>query len=578
MAPAAPTIYEGNDAALLARFAESRDGRAFADLVRRHAGLIHSAALRRVGSADAADVTQAAFLVLLRKPDQALRAANRPGGLAAWMLAITRNLCNNAQRRRRRREHHEREAAVPGDDATIGGDPVEALAWREVAPLLDDAVLSLPAGDRAAILMKFYENRPATEIAAALDVSHDAARQRIARALKKLRRRLDAKGVAVPSALLATLLTARAVRAAPPDLTVACCALATGGTATAAAIALTKGTTSMMTPLLLKLAAATTAGGLTIAAGFGLRGTDDPATRPAANPPAEAKNATVSPKPVAVGDVIERTLRDDREGTQQIDLDTGRVFAGDVELAVEEANLIDAVPVLEGETVGLGSLRMTAQPVRNDLFDADPPPAQLVADLWRRQLSANVYLDALGGLPRTFAFRTHDGTGGLLQITALGDGDRPESITFRYKVLAKGEAAPTPKRTPQIQVGGVDVAAALTEEQQRRASLIRLALQTMLQRVIVEGEDWPADLKAARRIAGDDWPPGLPDTLAYARPERDPAAPVVGVLPVLFERTTFPDNASPVVLVGFDDGSAFPVRDAGELRRLLDLAGTVADE
>ena len=575
MAPAATVTAA--DAELLGDFLAG-DRSAFAEIVRRHAGLVHSAASRRAGDA-AEDVTQAVFLTLLRKPRQAARAAGRPGGLAAWLLATARNLSNNAERRRRRRDHHERRAAVR-HDTTIGGDPAAALLWREVAPLLDDAVLSLPAGDRAAVLMKFYEGRPATEIAAALGCSHDAARQRIVRGLKRLRRRLDARGVTVPSATLATLLAARAVRSAPHDLTAACCALAAGGTATVAALTLAQGTT-VTTALILKLSAAATIAA--VGTGLALSG--------AAAQPQAAQSQSAAPPPdraapagdLAIGQVVERTLRDDADGTQRVDLDTGRVYAGTEALPPEQVGLIDAVPVLEGETIGLGGLRMAVQPVRSDLFDADPPPTQLVADLWRHSPTPNVYLDALGGLPRTFAFRTHDGTGGLLQITGLGGDPRPESIAFRYKVLANGEAAPAPRPTPQAEVGGVDVPAVLTEDQQRRASRIRLALQAVLQQVIAEGEEWPADLAAARRVAGDDWPAGLPQTLVYARPERDPASPVVGVLPVLFEATEFPEDDGnpyeprPVVIVGFDDGSAFPVRDAAELDRLLERAGLAAE-
>ena len=558
MAPAATVTAA--DADLLGDFLAG-DRSAFAEIVRRHAGLVHSAASRRAGEA-AEDVTQAVFLTLLRKPGQARRAARRPGGLAAWLLATARNLSNNAERGRRRRDHHERRAAVR-HDTTIGGDPAEALLWREIAPLLDDAVLSLPAGDRAAILMKFYEDRPATEIAAALGCSHDAARQRVARGLKRLRRRLNARGVTVPSATLAALLAARAVRSAPHDLTAACASLAAGGTATVAALALVQGTTTMTTALILKLSAAATLAA--VGTGLALSGAaaqqQAAQSQPATQPPDEAAGN------VAVGEVIERTLRDDADGTQLIDLDTGRVYADDPSLP----DSVDAGPLLDGETVGLRGLRMTVQPVRNDLFDADPPPAQLVADLWRRELTANPYLDALGGLPRTFAFRTRDGAGGLLQITGLGGGDRPESVDLRYKILTRGEPA-TSDADP-------DAPPPLAEAQEQRLLAFVGVLQAVAGHVIVDGGDWPEDLAGVRQVVGDDWPDRLPETLVYARPQRDPTAPV-GILPVLFETTEFPEDDAgperPVVIVGFDDFSARPVHDAAELDRLLKRAGLAA--
>lgn len=72
-----------DDASLLREFAQTGAESAFAELVRRHLDLVHSAALRQVaGDAHhAEDVTQAVFVELARK---ARRLTNHRS-LAGWL-------------------------------------------------------------------------------------------------------------------------------------------------------------------------------------------------------------------------------------------------------------------------------------------------------------------------------------------------------------------------------------------------------------------------------------------------------------------------------------------------------------
>jgi DNA-directed RNA polymerase specialized sigma24 family protein len=61
-------MQELDDIALLRQFAAGRSEAAFEQLVARHAGFVHSAALRQVHDRQwAAEITQAVFLILTRK-------------------------------------------------------------------------------------------------------------------------------------------------------------------------------------------------------------------------------------------------------------------------------------------------------------------------------------------------------------------------------------------------------------------------------------------------------------------------------------------------------------------------------
>jgi RNA polymerase sigma-70 factor (ECF subfamily) len=165
-------------------------------------------------------------------------------------------------------------AAAVGASGACSANPSDVIVWQEVAAQLDDAVLKLPAGDRQAILMRYFEDRPITEIAAALRVSEGAAKMRLSRSVEKLRQRLERAGAGVApagAAGLATLLAAHAVRAAPAGLmrytlaaSLGAAAGAAGAAATAASaaagtgtgIAIAKGAMTMMSWTKTKIAAA----------------------------------------------------------------------------------------------------------------------------------------------------------------------------------------------------------------------------------------------------------------------------------------------------------------------------------
>jgi RNA polymerase sigma factor (sigma-70 family) len=74
---------------LLQAFTESRSDAAFAQLVRRYAGLVYSVAKRRLANASLAeDITQLVFIRLAKTPPKVRSHAE----LAAWLHRTTANV------------------------------------------------------------------------------------------------------------------------------------------------------------------------------------------------------------------------------------------------------------------------------------------------------------------------------------------------------------------------------------------------------------------------------------------------------------------------------------------------------
>ena len=205
-----------DDMTLVREFAARQSEPAFAALVERHLGLVHSAALRQAGDPElAGEIAQSVFILLARKA-----ATLGPGTiLPAWLYRATRHAAADALRARRRRFAREQEAYMqshldqPPNDPGASSDP-----WRQMAPLLDDALAQLGETDRAALVLRYFENKSAREIAGSLRLAEAAAQKRVARALEKLRKYFAQRGLTLTTAAIATAVAAHGVQAAPAGL------------------------------------------------------------------------------------------------------------------------------------------------------------------------------------------------------------------------------------------------------------------------------------------------------------------------------------------------------------------------
>jgi RNA polymerase sigma factor (sigma-70 family) len=217
-----------SDADLLRQYAGTGSEPAFAALVQRHLDLVYSAAWRQVRCAHLAkEVAQSVFIDLARNA-----ASIRPGTpLVAWLHVVSRRTAIDIIRRESRRQSREQQAA-----AMVHAELIESAAmkstspeWNGIEPLLDEAVESLNEADRAAILLRYFENKSLREVGAALGTSEDTAQKRVSRAVEQLRSFLFRRGITVSAAGLVSDLSAHALHHAPAGL---------GATITAAAGAL----------------------------------------------------------------------------------------------------------------------------------------------------------------------------------------------------------------------------------------------------------------------------------------------------------------------------------------------------
>ena len=225
---------ETDDRSLLRQYAERHSQEAFAALVSRHVNLVYSVALRQVRSPQLAeDVAQSVFTDLAR---QAPRLAPNTI-LAAWLYQVARRTAIDVVRHESRRQLRE-QVAVEMNNMNAADlsrrTPMEA-DWTHVEPLLDEAMHALDDTDRAAVLLRYFENKSLREVGETLGTSEDAAQKRVSRAVEHLREYFTKRGVTVGAGGFAVVISTNAVQAAPAGLaaTVSSAAVLAGTTVAA---------------------------------------------------------------------------------------------------------------------------------------------------------------------------------------------------------------------------------------------------------------------------------------------------------------------------------------------------------
>jgi len=185
-----------NDLTLLRRYVDDRSEDAFRRLFEKHHTLVYSACLRDIGDRGLAeDATIAVFVILAQKA----RHLRRHRSLAGWLYITARLTARDIVKKEIRRRH--REQPLEADQPVV-----DDRLWSRIELALHDAIDDLPAPDREAILLRFYEGLSVKELAAQLSISEEAAKKRVARSLERLRRGLAGATGAIGIAALVALL------------------------------------------------------------------------------------------------------------------------------------------------------------------------------------------------------------------------------------------------------------------------------------------------------------------------------------------------------------------------------------
>lgn len=190
------------DEELLAAFQQG-DAGAFERLLGRHRGPLFTFLVRMLGDREKAeDLAQETFLRIVK----GAAAWEERARFQTWLYTIARNLCVDQSRRDKFRKTDSLDK--DGQDGSGDGAPpmVETVPAQtagpdrgaenaRLRPLLQQALLSLPAEQREVFILREQAGVPFKEIAAMVGVNENTVKSRMRYALEGLRRALAAVGV-----------------------------------------------------------------------------------------------------------------------------------------------------------------------------------------------------------------------------------------------------------------------------------------------------------------------------------------------------------------------------------------------
>ena len=203
-----PLDDAGSDAELLERYASSRSGAAFAELMRRHGPMVYGVCQRITHNVpDADDAFQATFLVLAR----AAHTIRSTGALRSWLYGVAVKVARKAQQQAIKRRVRQMAAARP--------EAVEpALPMADWWAVVDEELQRLPQVLHQVILVCDLGGQSRSQAARELGWPEGTVAKRLARARQELAKGLARRGVTLSVAALSAALAGEATAAVPSRL------------------------------------------------------------------------------------------------------------------------------------------------------------------------------------------------------------------------------------------------------------------------------------------------------------------------------------------------------------------------
>jgi RNA polymerase sigma-70 factor (ECF subfamily) len=193
---------EGSDESLVAAHLQG-DPTAFRELVRRYGDGVLGYLFRMTGNRDQAeDLFQETFKRVHEKA-----RTYRGGSFKSWLYTIATRATIDAVRRRQRTAVISLDQGTNCDDdpspldnvtAREAANPVDELVREEQKEQVRRAIASLPTGQRAALILAYYQQLSYREVAETLGCSIGAVKTQMSRALAKLARRLPDSADVIP--------------------------------------------------------------------------------------------------------------------------------------------------------------------------------------------------------------------------------------------------------------------------------------------------------------------------------------------------------------------------------------------
>ncbi|MBI1371022.1 MAG: sigma-70 family RNA polymerase sigma factor [Planctomycetes bacterium] len=184
---------DATDAQLLAEFSSTHNEGAFAELDRRHGGMVLAVCRSTLSdAAEAQDAAQAVFLTLARKAhDRKARAST-----AGWLHRVAWHVAVRAARARATRRRHEMEAArMRHETQEQERDPIEFEA-------LHAGLDRLPEKYRVPLILHHLEGHSQAQTASIIGCSVNALAVRLHRGRTMLRKLMERRGAAMGQAAL----------------------------------------------------------------------------------------------------------------------------------------------------------------------------------------------------------------------------------------------------------------------------------------------------------------------------------------------------------------------------------------